>query len=475
MNSTGAYSCDQCPSGRYQQQPGAVNSTSCQACPPSAPLSPPGSSSSLLCSIPVCVNGTFTSDLNEPCSSECPPGSSCYLGQRSLCPSGSYAPYTGMSACMECGVGRTGVKNGSEKERECMKCPLSSFSISAVSATCQLCTPGNYTTGEGSSSPANCTSLGPCISVLSWISEPSSFDASEISLCLSGAASPISLLNLLPGGAEQSRQFTFAANFAMMIEYFSSLAPFSADALTAAYTSYSPLKNAPSLREAAFGPDPTLLQYGASGASVSRSSTGEDDVSDGELKSSTRVVIIVCLIMAAIIPLIFYRLLPARVAVWIDLLPYAHKLNVGQTVKNSPTQLGAGVTLTFLLVSLLVSVLLATQPNVERSTELLPPSASSLGGTAEASWQVTIRAYSGERSVSDVSQWCNSSSPNSQSGFTLPFSRSFQITNSAGSGGQLVCNIRADCENCALAAVGTVSFQFPATVQMLEWSDSNAS
>ena len=67
-----------------------------------------------------------------------------------------------------------------------------------------------------------------------------------------------------------------------------------------------------------------------------------------------------------------------------DQFSAAHEVPAGAVFANVPTRLGAVLSWSFLWVAVLAAVLLGMQDNTQRTTELLPPSATLLASTAAA-------------------------------------------------------------------------------------------
>ena len=215
---------------------------------------------------------------------------------------------------------------------------------------------------------------------------------------------------------------------------------------------------------AAAGSDATLSSFGATGAASDSTVSRGAASSAFTLSSAATAGLMVALLVVAFAPLVAYRFVPARAAVMLDQFSLAHKTGVGAFVSNTPTQLGAMVTWSFLCVALLVAILLGLQDNTARTTELLPPSAAPMAGTAAASWQITLRAYTGEDSTA-MAAWCRSDNGNllsRQSGFSASF------TLRAEPQGQS-CAVTADCTECSLSALTSVAFSFPYSAQLIEW------
>ena len=118
-----------------------TSSTSC----PTNTLAPAAASSLLNC---TCIPGAFVNppDLGLACS---------------RCLAGSYAPSTGMTACLQCGVGKYQTGTGSSSSADCSQCPSGTYLTgtgSALASDCANCSAGTYSGSLGASSATSCLS-----------------------------------------------------------------------------------------------------------------------------------------------------------------------------------------------------------------------------------------------------------------------------------------------------------------------------
>jgi hypothetical protein len=161
------YSCDQCPTGKFQKFSGA-NSIACDYCNPGlfsnytgasfCETCPAGffsnSSGRSLCE--QCNVGTFMKDLGSTFCTFCPIGFySGHYGQNkcSACPGGTIGPMSGLSSCTPCSIGL--FSNGSQLHK-CQVCPSGRFANETGASACRDCGFMADTQGEGSISASQC-------------------------------------------------------------------------------------------------------------------------------------------------------------------------------------------------------------------------------------------------------------------------------------------------------------------------------
>jgi len=192
---------------------------------------------------------------------------------------------------------------------------------------------------------------------------------------------------------------------------------------------------------------------------------------NNNLLSTSSIVILAVFLALACLPLVAYRLLPAKVVQYADGFSSQHKTDIDSPPMHYPTQLGAAMTWVFLCASVLVAVLLATPSNVQTVSGLIPPSSSSEAGTATAQFQFTLRAYS---SATTIAAQCTSNGGSgggyaivAQGGFTSTMQTSLTPADASGSPS---CAITANCVNCGLTRVQpSITFRLPFDAQFIEW------
>jgi hypothetical protein len=475
-NETGAELCKPCPQNTFQVTTGVSDPALCLACPPSTPLSPAGSSSQYLCSSGViCLPGLYTALQDpQPCTSKCPRGSYCQGGQARSCPLGGYTDVTGLGECKWCIAGEYGTINGSVSPSDCRTCPRSTWSIQSSTMTfCNPCPTGNTTVTAGAASAAQCISMAPCLSSLQLaVAPPGSVDDSDL-LCPLAALQPTAGTDLLPGGVALAQSFLISAHKQLLIQLnerpLESTTLDRTTILNDLYDSYIVLHQAPSLRIDAFGSDPVLEKFSATEAAKSLvSADSTKSSSDQSRSSSATVALLVVMLMAAFLPLLCYRFLNAKLVLIMDQFAGSHQPAIGSYFAYLPTQLGAMMSWAMLCSALLVLILLGTQDNSIRTSELLPPSAAVEANTARATWQLTLRVHTGE-SADVMSNWCQSNSTSllTQTGFSARFLLRAQPSSDEGKS----CIISADCDGCGNFVQGRVGFKLPYSAQLLEWSD----
>ena len=234
--------------------------------------------------------------------------------------------------------------------------------------------------------------------------------------------------------------------------------------ISAVFAVYKPEKSLASLRLAAAGSDATLSAHKATEPAKVATASRSRDTNSFTLSSAATAGLVTALLIVAFAPLVAYRFVPARAAVWLDQFSLARKIGVGAFVSNTPSQFGAVVTWTFLWVALLVAILLGLQDNTQRTTELLPPSAAPMADSAVASWQITLRAFTGEDAAA-MAVWCRSDNSNllsRQSGFSGAFTLHAEVQGQS-------CAVTADCSSCGVSALASAAFSFPYSAQLIEW------
>lgn len=234
------------------------------------------------------------------------------------------------------------------------------------------------------------------------------------------------------------------------------------------YAAYTPVRQSSSLRLDAFGSDELLEANAAGAGAVSLKTDGID--TSGSLSSSSITALVVSFLLIGFVPWSLYRVLPDRVVTFLDQFNVAHKLHIGEAITKSPTQFGAVVSWSFLWVALLVAIMLGTQSNTLTTVKLLPPSASTLAGSAFASWELTVRVFAGQ-TREEMSVWC---APDGgglrarQLGFSKFFKLKTIITDATDQRGSS-CAIAASCDSCALTSTAASSITFPYSAQLFEW------
>ena len=243
-----------------------------------------------------------------------------------------------------------------------------------------------------------------------------------------------------------------------------------------AYLGYQTTRqSADSLRVDIFGSDASLEANSADSES-SRSDGGlQTPARTNRLDSTGTVVLLIVLLVVGFLPWAFFRAIPARVASLLDRFSMRHSLEIGEASTKQPTQFGAAVSWSALCVALLVAIFLGTASNVNYSTNLLPPSAEPLVGTAQADFEITLRAYA---SAAEVVANCPMVGPipasssniawiKNQTGFTGEFT---VRTQPAGGTGAQACGLAFDCKGCGVrGAVSSLSLQLPYPYQLVEF------
>jgi len=189
---------------------------------------------------------------------------------------------------------------------------------------------------------------------------------------------------------------------------------------------------------------------------------------------ATAIILLITLLSAAVLPLLMYRKVPAKIAQRFDRFSFAHSTDIDASPKLYPTQLGAALTWAFLCSSILVVVLLATASNVQTINGVVPPSSIENAGTAVANFEFTLRAHS---SAATVAAYCNATagtttSSSGPAGYSISaqtgFSSRMQLQLTATGSGS--CGLTANCLGCGLtSSAPQISFQLPFDAQLVEW------
>jgi hypothetical protein len=241
------------------------------------------------------------------------------------------------------------------------------------------------------------------------------------------------------------------------------------------YVAYSPLVSAASL---SLQVEQEMPADNVAGAQLQGESRRQSDNIGSTLSSPNEQLLLGLLVLLALLPLLFYRRIPARFALLADRFSWLHKVDVGGTKHNRPTQWGAAVTLAFLFCALLLAVMLATQHNLQYSTALLPPSAVSGAGSATARIELTIRAHLGASTLMDgvscptvtrARRMDHSTLVRDEGGFTQPFEAiSAPVLASGDTTG--VCVLSLICASCGVAGTSAfINVSLPLSAQLLEW------
>ena len=423
---TGSIQCLPCRSGSYTASAGTQQ---CQACPQATPESPVAATSLTQCVAPVCRSGNYTQQTDLPCQAQCPRGFSCQNGYLQACAPGSYAESLAQSICAACGQGRFSAVTGSRSSADCLPCPLSTYSNSSIAGSCQLCPPTTTTVDVHGVDISACVPMVGCSSG-----------------CPLGSSQPLSPADLLPESQSILDRLSLS----------------SAGNTTDMSSFYSPLRTCSSLRLAAFQSDTVLMA-----ASATANTPSNLTQSSANTLSGTSIVVMIVLLSVAFVPWFIYRKVPASLADYVDQFSYNHKPETGEPILVYPTQFGSAMTWSFLCVGTMVAVLLATAPNTQLTTGIVPPSSNPLAGTARGDFEITLRVHSGKATVAAQ---C---STGSQAGFRLTsqagFSASYnQRVIASGSGSS--CSVATDCLGCGLSGVSAiVGFTFPYDAQLIEW------
>jgi len=406
---------------------------------------------------------------------------------------------TGAAKCDPCSIGRYSAVVGSSTVDNCVACPEFSWSNEEGAALCTLCPVGSIANRTGATDPSACQPQ-PCLTSTSLdtlalaasVQNGSSDAISAAQLCLYGSASPVALASVMPIGLKLLAEFMTKVNETNTERLVqqqqgdgttttnsSSSGSGSGSSSSSpllltpseAYSLYTASRTATSLRIHAFGSDDVLNRYASEadgGAIVKRAADGESTLRD-RVPPGAIIAIVVGIFTLAILPVTLYRLLPARLALFVDQFSLNDRIKVGEGPTRSPTQFGAAITLCFICIACLLGLYLATAPNTSTNTALLPPSA--VTDPAEADMEITLRIHSGEESTSqycadsgDASvPWYDSSLVSSQSGLSQPFTIR---THPAGG----ICSIAADCQQCSLTTpLAALAFNLPASAQFIEW------
>ena len=342
----GSLACSACTAGTYSDVLGA---SVCAQCPTDRPSSPPAATAQQQCTAAFCPNGQYTALGGMVCAGVCPAGSFCVAGVLSPCPRGSFASSPGLSSCSPCGSGRSSAP-ASASASACLPCPASTWSSAAVSGGCTPCPVGSTTAAAAASSEDNCTATA----VLSGCNTGGE-------LCPLAATQAIPLAELLPAGATmltQQQQQPSNASKSVLVS-----------------------RSAASLRLAAFGSDAALTAHAATGTTSAPVSA--DNGSDARLSPGV-ILALILLLIAAILPLPFYRKLPARLASSSDQFRARHSTADGAGVVSQSTQFGAVWSWSFVCVGVLVAVILASAPNSQTNSAIVPATRSERAGAAQA-------------------------------------------------------------------------------------------
>jgi hypothetical protein len=231
-----------------------------------------------------------------------------------------------------------------------------------------------------------------------------------------------------------------------------------------AYANYSPLRSADSLRADSI---PADAASSSETAPASSDSTDESAVSSSALE-----ILLIVLLLLLLLQLSLYRYLPVRVTILLDQFSWRNPAPVGGAMKRQPTQLGAAFTVAFLFSGVLLALYLASAPNVQRSTTLLPPSSVERAGIATTNLQVTVRAYVGAAALAagvcspvDTRTAASSQLVSGSSGFSSAFH--IRTVHDLSSG---MCVLAVDCLGCSLlGSASALQLSFPYSAQLLEW------
>ena len=130
--------CQDCVAGKYSFTRAAASYAYCLLCPIGKISTISGASSSLSCL--SCARGRFIQNLQN------------VLNQCQLCPQGSWSSdLNRVGSCHSCLPGKYGNEVGAVRERQCVKCPFSTFNPNSSSIDidqCQVC-PNNVKTVIG--------------------------------------------------------------------------------------------------------------------------------------------------------------------------------------------------------------------------------------------------------------------------------------------------------------------------------------
>jgi len=395
---------------------------------------------------------------------------------------------TGAGQCDPCSIGRYSALVGSTSVDHCVPCPVYTWSNEEGAAHCNLCPVGMKSNRTGSLHADACTTEQLTCTTTDQFSSSSS---SSSDLCLYGTATPIALASIMPDGVALLADFLAALNETnterlaqqdasndggSMNSSDTSTGSTSSSPLTPqeSYSLYTASRTSPSLRLDAFGSDAMLSEYpddaDSAFSAIYENAAGESAM-EGALSQDVLVSMLAVLLTLTILPLGFYRFLPARLSLAIDQFSLDDPVKVGEAPTRSPTQLGAAFTWSFLCAAALLSLYLASAPNTSATTALLPPSAVPPNtNAAHADMQVTLRVHSGSADGVNAyctrtgqAAWYDSSLVSSQSGFSQPF-----IIRALSNGG--TCSIAADCSQCSLTTPqSALTFTLPSTAQLIEW------
>jgi hypothetical protein len=473
------WSCLQCPIGKYRESV-YVNTSDvsrgdsiadCVSCPAGTTTTTAGADRGDLCTNVVCGTGyafnlsradalrnnnasMAVSLLSSYFCDKCPAGYACQQNVQTVCPAGTFAA-AGGSSCSSCAPGRYRNEIAGSSIDDCLYCGPATFASRSGAASCQSCPPHTYQPASGSSSAADCL---PCAGggVLSSPSSDNSTAAATLAICPRGASRNISIEALSPDAAS-----------------FIARSLHDDESASVGGTAYAPVRGGKSLRLTVDPDDATLHLSDALGEARDSSSSAHSgfDPTQAAVVSDTMLALMLSLCLACLIPLLCFRLLPLRAAKRIDLMSTCHSLESGGILVSRPTQFGASVSLSFVLVSIAVAIQLGTASNATLSSTLQPASANDHTGTAQGAWQVTIKAHGAPESGAgalSLDQWCMGSKPlRGNSGFTshtgtAPMGARTTIQDGA-------CVIAVDCLDCSVSSVGSVSISVPYVVQLVEW------
>lgn len=150
--------CLPCPPGSYNEAVGGTSEGACLLCPTGTVLLASGAANRS-----HCPAGKAAVAAGLPCEACAPgkfrPAAVRFASQCSSCEAGSFANTTGLSACLQCPVGKCGKTRGADNEAAaCDPSSKGMYGVVAGAATeaaaCVSCPPGKYQPAAGATSAA---------------------------------------------------------------------------------------------------------------------------------------------------------------------------------------------------------------------------------------------------------------------------------------------------------------------------------
>jgi len=278
----------------------------------------------------------------------------------------------------------------------------------------------------------------------------------EGALCPLSFDAPVNLSSILPFGQNMIRSWDTTSATDDAAQY------------DAYFSSYAPSKESSSSLRVAMYPAETA---GSENDETSTASATAPSTSINSLSTGMFILVLVgsCV---AILPLLLFRYLPAKVALVLDRFSWHQSAAAGDVKKRQPTQFGAAFSITFVLCAVMVGVILCISSNTETTTTLIPPSALAASGTAKTQLQVSFRVYMSAEYLDAHCPGVRTSALTraapfsaTQVGFSEPFRMQTDPHVQTAS-----CYVALDCDGCTLAgSLPVLNITFPFSAQLIEW------